>query len=520
MLRAFPVIVAALFCLRPAPAGAAHNPAAGFPWTFSMTGTERADSISVDSAGNVWVAGLWNRLGAGDDVLLLRYSNAGVLAGTSWYDRDNAGRPEGPPQIKTQVYLMPSQMPIDEVWLAFTTNNGTDTDATIVKTGAFTGSIAIQTAPDYIVFNENLSFSESASGLFMGGDDNPFLAGTLDSGGVEQSLYVWHTRNVTKDDEYPIRVTATYWSGSAVDITGRAIAVDSGSNAWIVAETGGDLMLLHYSDESYEGVGPGDWKAPLFPGFPRTYATPAVDDPRACALDAQGSLWVAGSIDGDAAVWKFDWQGNMAPGFPQRHSSPGADVLRSLVLDEKGRAFATGTLNGSLAFFGYDSSGAVLPGYPLTWAGSDVLEGRGLVLDPYGNAWIAGTLSSAAGSTVWQGSVAQIYKFDYVTEAPEIAFGSVALRAPKGGILNLARGETMRIVAYPASPGDIKIQVMTSRGETVRELSIASTGGGVVSCEWDGRNAAGNEVASGVYAIRVRGGGLSVVKRAAVVRRK
>lgn len=345
-------IAAVIFLLRPVPAGAGHSPAAGFPWTFSVTGTERADSLGVDSLGNVWVAGLWDRLGAGDDVMLLKYTSAGVLAGTSWYDRDKANRPEGPPQVRTLVHYVATDLPWDEVWLATTTRSATgNQDATIVKVKAFTNSIALQSAPGFIEFNDDLvSFSESATGIFMGAADDPFMTGTLDYGGVEQTLYVWHLRSI-EGAEFPKRVTATYYSGSAVDISARAIAADAGNNAWIVAETGGDLMLLHYSDDIYEEGATGNWKAPLFPGFPRTFATPAVDDPRACALDPQGNLWVAGASDGDAAVWKFDWQGNMAAGFPLKYVSPGADVLRAIVLDEKGRAFAAGTLDTALALW-------------------------------------------------------------------------------------------------------------------------------------------------------------------------
>jgi len=61
--------------------------------------------------------------------------------------------------------------------------------------------------------------------------------------------------------------------------------------------------------------------------------------------------------------------------------------------------------------------------------------------------------------------------------------------------------------------------VLTMRGEPVWEESRTVAAGREARFIWDGRNKSGQEAASGVYAVRVTGGGINGVKRAVVLGR-
>ena len=58
-----------------------------------------------------------------------------------------------------------------------------------------------------------------------------------------------------------------------------------------------------------------------------------------------------------------------------------------------------------------------------------------------------------------------------------------------------------------------KVQVYTSDGQFVRELDVLGT-----RATWDGKNTAGNEVATGVYVLRVKSGSSAKTGRIAVIR--
>ena len=93
--------------------------------------------------------------------------------------------------------------------------------------------------------------------------------------------------------------------------------------------------------------------------------------------------------------------------------------------------------------------------------------------------------------------------------------------APAAPGASLARGDQMQLLgASPnpfnprtavrfvlASPGFVRAQVLDLAGRRVRALLSAPVPAGEHTLEWDGRDAVGHAVASGVYHLRIESGG-------------
>ena len=75
-------------------------------------------------------------------------------------------------------------------------------------------------------------------------------------------------------------------------------------------------------------------------------------------------------------------------------------------------------------------------------------------------------------------------------------------------------------VAVPADGGGAgKVRIFDVAGRLVRELDLGDLPGGATYYrDWDGRNAAGADVASGLYLASVKVGGKSVTVKLAVLK--
>ena len=75
---------------------------------------------------------------------------------------------------------------------------------------------------------------------------------------------------------------------------------------------------------------------------------------------------------------------------------------------------------------------------------------------------------------------------------------------------------TRQELTFAGLPLDTKIHILTTSGEVIRVLEEADGDGGV---QWDGRNASGRPVQSGIYLFVASHGGLSQDGKVAVLRR-
>jgi len=86
------------------------------------------------------------------------------------------------------------------------------------------------------------------------------------------------------------------------------------------------------------------------------------------------------------------------------------------------------------------------------------------------------------------------------------------------GIFNPARGDKSFIATHTTAAGKVTVKVYDSGGRLVRDIFDGSRAAGDYTDEWDGRNAEGSKVASGVYLVRIEGPGVNTTKRVLVVK--
>ncbi len=528
--RRFPLLLA-LVVGAAVPAAARYALAPSLPWTRSISGGDTADAIGIDAESNIWVGGTTRvneiyGLGRDLDFFVYSHSVSGKVVASFFYDRvyvDTGllvgNTDEGPPAMSIIPFVLTggsSPVHISEVYLTFTTQLGASTDLTtmIIRSLAGTGTW----------FHEDLAGGQerAAPAISVPGSGSPFECGTITAGGVDQMFFV-HQCRATNNGSYLTpaggRVSATYWSGSLTEsVTGRAVAADGAGNAWVVAQQGGDLMVQAYTPVAYAEGATVELKATPMAGYPKRLVTAAWDEPWAAARDVTGALWVAGDSAGDAAIWKFGADGALAAGFPVRFGQGPNASLRALVPDGQGGCLATGRRGTNLLFLGVDAAGVLRPGFPVTdTASPDTVDGRAIVLDTAGSAWIAATVTAAPAT--WGGTVQRVYRYDALPEALPVSAGEVKVTGPGGAVLNLRRVEALSIYCLPPEAGDVRVRLMTLRGEAVREWVLGSSGNRLLTVIWDGTDQDGRTVATGTYAVRVVGGGVTAVKRVVVLRR-
>ncbi len=501
-----------------------YDSAGAFVWAADapIERQETAGGLGIDARNWVWMAGRQLRPRRGQDVLVQVYSvtQTGRAMSASLYDYANGD--EGPPCIWVGNSVKPGLSGYEsEMFVSFSTASTVFASSTDLTTWFATGPFE----SDWTEIRETMAGGASltAAGVTRLADHSPVTVGTVTANGVDQFLGIRELREYAGNAfEFKDRVTATYWSGSTVPIVGRAVAPDSLGGYWAAAEQESDLLLFRYTDTGYSDSTAGEKRARIVPGYPRRRVTTAVDRIRAGANDSMGNVWFAGGTGNDGALWKFSPAGELSLGSPVTFPQGVATILHDLVVDGRDNVLATGECGQNAVFVGVDNTGEPLPGLetPLILSRApERLTGAGVVVEPGGAVWLAATLDADPSSSLWIGSAAALFRLEYVSEEASIPAGNVVLEVPGGAVVNLLRGERLTILAHPTEGGEIRMRVMTMRGEPVWEESWFANGHEVVTLSWDGRNSAGREVATGAYAVRIVGAGLEETMRAAVIRR-
>ncbi len=520
-MRVVPVV---LLCLAAA-AEARYEVAPWHPWTYSVTGAESANALAFDQQNRIWIAGNTWHPATGRDVLLVAWSatqTAVPVSGTitaepltaTEYDRDHLD--EGAPGLTVRAWHPNATQPenVPEPFLVFsTTAPGSSRDLTLWR---LRGIPPVSTSP----FHEDLRGGDEAGvAVVRTGSGTPFACGFTTVDGVDRLFAIrWIPRSGLDwaGGNAWTRASATDWTGSlTLSLTGRATAIDPDGAAWVIAQSGGDVVLARYTPGYVEDGGVNELTLIPAPGFPRRWSTASWDEPWAAVRDVTGEVWIAGESGGQAAIWRITTAGDLAPGFPVL-LGPGS--LFALVMDASRRCFATGRRGNELLLAAVDANGVPVTGLPLT-AGQapDSVEGRGIGVTAEGSVWVAATRTAAPAT--WGGTLLLVYRFAFIADPLPVAPGELKIRGPGGEILNLHRGEVLTIEALPVQSGELTIELLTLRGEAIRRFVVPSSGHRLVTVHWDGTNDAGHPVASGTYAVRVTGGGYRTIKRVVVIRR-
>lgn len=82
--------------------------------------------------------------------------------------------------------------------------------------------------------------------------------------------------------------------------------------------------------------------------------------------------------------------------------------------------------------------------------------------------------------------------------------GRTVLVPSQTGILG-ASGSVEGVVDVPATTSSLRVDVLNSSGELVRQLDLGAAQTGQKSFEWDGKDGSGNVMPEGTYAIKAHG---------------
>ncbi len=101
---------------------------------------------------------------------------------------------------------------------------------------------------------------------------------------------------------------------------------------------------------------------------------------------------------------------------------------------------------------------------------------------------------------------------------PGLEQGKIKIQAGSKGWANPLRGENVNIYLKPKHSGNVSIEIYNIAGQLVWDKEISVTGGVQEQVVWKCRNKSDEVVSSGIYVVYVKGGGIDMVKKVAVVK--
>lgn len=242
------------------------------------------------------------------------------------------------------------------------------------------------------------------------------------------------------------------------------------------------------------------------------------DDPYAMAMGAAGDILVAGVRNGNYMILKFDADtGGLVWSTDYAGPAGGYDRAAAVIEGPAGEVIVTGFCTGSgtswdvttVARDGAD--GSPLWAMPFDAGGASADEGRALAVGPEGDIYVIGY-----GELLHSGSdlLALRYMPDTSTDVAIDPFG---------------RGTPSSLLRFTASPnpfvsrvdlaidmeraGPARLAVYDLRGRRAAVLHEGALPEGRNLFEWDGRDASGRSLATGVYFVRLESGGHEAVRK-------
>ena len=298
-------------------------------WTkkFNYTTANEDDipaSIALDNSGNIIIAGYSDSdpssLVSNDDVLTLKYSNAGSLLWSQRYNGMNNGVDRASTvQIST----------LGDIFIGGRVDNGDD-DYLLIKYSATGAQTWLRT---YDSGNNDRGIA-----MAMDGSGNCYLTGRSSNGTDHDIVTLKYNTAGT------ILYTATY--DNVGDDRATAIVIDAAGNAYVTGQSDGDLTankIYDFVTIKYTSTGIQQW-ATRFSG------TAGGDDiPEAIGVSSTGEVWVTGLSDADATTAVVnDWitVKYTAAGVQQFVKSEGAllysDEGTACIVDANGKAILAG----------------------------------------------------------------------------------------------------------------------------------------------------------------------------------
>lgn len=335
--------------------------------TLGGTGYEYGSGISVDGAGNVYMAGYTNSAGAGaDDILIAKYNTSGVI---QWQRT-----------LGSSTNNVAYDIDVDasgNVYIAgYTDNSGANT---ITAKYDPNGVIQWQKTLDS-------SGSDAAYGIGVDSTGNSYIAGYTDGAGAGGQDVLIAKYNTTGTLQWQKLL-----GGTGSDL-GRNSAVDSSGNVYIVGITnsgggGYDALIAKYNDS-----GVLQWQ--------RTLGGAGAEELFGVAVDSTGSVYVTGysqaTISSPARILiaKYNTSGGIQ--WQRILNGATADSGSGIALDANNNVYVVGytiSTGRDILIAKYNTNGVIQ--WQRTLGGVQTDSGSEITLDFSGNMYITGYTASA-----------------------------------------------------------------------------------------------------------------------------
>ncbi|HNT98347.1 MAG TPA: FlgD immunoglobulin-like domain containing protein, partial [Elusimicrobiales bacterium] len=339
------------------------------------------------------------------------------------------------------------------------------------------------------------------------------------------------------------------WTGEIINIANEAgagadAALDaSGKPNTVYRNNVGKLLFSQWTGTGYPSVLGGNPRGKLF--MPTAMAgsgtgsginwTWTDNAPNETVYKVFGSTSPAGPFS--------QVSGDLAPGsasFAETGLAPGTTYYRYVAALNAGGFVTSGLAyvyltSGETAGISdlYPASAFPAAGVAVTISGAGFAPGTSVKLKKTAQSDIAASpvtyVSASSLNCVFDLSAAEKGAWDVVVSVPGKSdatrpAGFAVLSQPEtparvyNGIFEPSAGGKSFIATRLAAPGKVTVKVYDSSGRLVRALFDGSRAAGDYTDEWNGRNADGSMVASGVYLIRIEGPGIKTTRRVAVVK--
>lgn len=344
----------------------------------SINGTDKAVSMVLDDAGNVYVTGYSDGIGSFNvDYITIKYNNEGLEQWVARYD--------GPGIVEKDDRA--SSIALDE-------------DGNVYVTG---GSTGIDTFYDYTTIKYNNDGVEEWVAHYDGPGNHMDIATSIsldESGNVYVTGYSFASVAIDRDyatikyDNDGVEQWVARYNGPANERDqAYSITLDTAGNIYVTGRSKGIGTSYDYATIKYNNDGVEQWAA-RYDG-PANYD----DSAESIALDDAGNVYVTGYSNGitscDYATIKYNSYG--VEQWVARYDCPASerDQASSIALDAAGNVYVTGfdngiTSNSNYATIKYNNDGVEqwIANYNGTGNDSDVPSS--IALDIAGNVYVTG----------------------------------------------------------------------------------------------------------------------------------
>ncbi|MEI6945552.1 SBBP repeat-containing protein [Paraflavisolibacter sp. H34] len=345
-------------------------------------------ALSVDAAGNVYMAGVSAGKGSGDDFLLVKYSAEGRR---QWTGRES-GMGNGAEEA-TALAVHPSGTVAAAGWATALTNS------------------AGEGTTDYLTISYNADGSPKWEKRYNGpgnGNDEATAVATDEQGNVYVTGASYGSASekdfatIKYDRNGGLQWVARYNGPSATNDIAVALAVDAAGNVYVTGSSEGNHYNRDYATIKYDRNGAQQWVA-RYNG-----AAGGMERAASLAVDAAGNVYVTGSGQlGDQAstylTLKYNARGEQL--WAARYAGRGgwSNAARDLAVDAAGNVYVTGKSYGcetgaDYATVKYDYQGREVWARRFNGPLNGYDEATALAVDAAGNVWVTGKADGTTNS--------------------------------------------------------------------------------------------------------------------------